>query len=268
MGGAPLRAVDKEHVGALRLLHAHAIKALGNVVAGPVNVCTQDLGELVHPLVSLRPVRAHERVHGEHVHVVVVALGAARSDAVSQALVVYDVVGANQAGQVEGLARRVESHRAVASIVGDALRGHVPVARQDEVAPDLVGDHHAVVLAVQLHGALDLPALPDAPARVVRRAEHGGVDVVLGELGLHVLEVHPPDAVLVDLERRVHDGEAVVLQALGEANVGRAVEKDLVAGRNKAVERGHHAAKHAVLVANVLGREAGDAVAGLLPADY
>ena len=63
------------------------------------------------------------------------------------------------------------------------------VSRQDDIGPDLVRDHHAIVLAIDVHGVLDLIALPYAAAGIVRRAEYRGMDVVLGELALHVLKV-------------------------------------------------------------------------------
>ena len=40
-------------------------------------------------------------------------------------------------------------------------------ARAHDVGPDLVGDDHAVVGGVELHRALDLPALPHVAAGVL-----------------------------------------------------------------------------------------------------
>ena len=71
------------------------------------------------------------------------------------------------------------------------------VAVEDHVRPDLVGDHEHVVLFEELHGALQLPALPDAATGVVGGAEDNGVDLVVHDLLLHVLKVHAPDVVLV-----------------------------------------------------------------------
>ena len=97
--------------------------------------------------------------------------------------------------------------------------------------------------------------------------EDDGVDVVLGELLLHVLEVHAPDAILVDLEGRVHDVEAVVLEAHRETDVGRAVEKDLIARLHEGGQRGDDTTEDAVLIADALLGEALDAVARLVPLD-
>ena len=57
------------------------------------------------------------------------------------------------------------------------------------------------------------------------------------------------------------------LDAAGKADVGGAVQQDLVARAGERAEGGDHAAEHAVLVADVLRLEAGDAVARLVPAD-
>ena len=80
----------------------------------------------------------HERMHGEHVHRVVVALGTTRHHAIAQVVVVDDVIAAHEARQVEGLGRRVDGHGAIAGVLAHALRRDVLVARQDDVAPDLV----------------------------------------------------------------------------------------------------------------------------------
>ena len=123
------------------------------------------------------------------------------------------------------------------------------------------------MLLIQRHRLLDLPALPHAPAGVVRRAEDGHVDVSLGEAVLHVLEVHAPGAGLVAHERRVDDLEAVVLERAREAHVGGAVHEHRVAGRRKGRERGDHAAEHAVLVADVTWLEVAHALAVAMPVD-
>ena len=182
---------------------------------------------------------------------VVVGLLALGGHAVAQVVAVDHVVAADEAGQVEGLARRVERDGALAGVGRDGLRGDVHHAGAHDVGPDLVRDDHAVVGAVDLHGALDLPALPHAAAGVVRRAEDHGVDALLLDAALHVVEVHAPDTVLVAHERRVHDSEAVVLERVREAHVGGAVHEHGVAGRGKGRERRDHAAEHAVLVADV-----------------
>ena len=63
------------------------------------------------------------------------------------------------------------------------------------------------------------------------------------------------------------DVVAVVVEAVGKADVGGAVHQHLVAPGADAVQRADHAAQHAVLVADVLCLQPGDAVALCLPLD-
>ena len=141
------------------------------------------------------------------------------------------------------------------------------VSRQDDIGPNLVRDHHAIVLAIDVHGALDFIALPYAAAGIVRRAEHHGMNVVLGELILHVLKVHTPHALVVELKRAVDNAIARGFDGLGKADVGRAVDQHRIARLDIRAQRRHDTAQHAVFVADMLRRQALDAVAAALPFD-
>ena len=206
-------------------------------------------------------------MHGEDVHLVVVSLVGHGADAVAQCLVVDNVVAADQTRQVKRLARRVEGNRAHAGILAHRLRRDMPVPRQDDIGPNLVRDHHAIVLAIDVHGALDFVALPYAAAGIVRRAEHRGMDVVLGEFALHVLKVHAPHALVVELKRAVDNAIARGLDGLGKADVGGAVDQHRIARLDMRAQRRHDAAQHAVFVADMLRRQALDAIAAALPFD-
>lgn len=85
------------------------------------------------------------------------------------------MVASHQAGQVEGLGRRVHGHGAVSGILTHGLGWNMFVSFQDQVRPDFIGNHKNIVLFVKLHRLFNLPALPHAAARVVRRTEHGCV---------------------------------------------------------------------------------------------
>ena len=141
------------------------------------------------------------------------------------------------------------------------------VAGVSDVSPDLVADHKALVGLKDLHGLLQLPAFPHPPGGVVRGAEDGQMDVVLLQLGVHVLVVHAPHAVLVLLEGAVYRGAAQALHIGGEAHIGGGVEQDLVAGGGEGLHRAGDAAVDAVLVADVLPFQIPEAVALGLPAD-
>ena len=123
------------------------------------------------------------------------------------------------------------------------------------------------MLAIDVHGALDLVTLPYAAAGIVRRAEHRGMNVVLGELILHVLKVHTPHALVVELKRAVDNAIARGFDGLGKADVGRAVDQHRIARLDIRAQRRHDTAQHAVFVADMLRRQALNAVAAALPFD-
>ena len=240
---------------------------LVHVIAEVLDIAGKHLVELVHPLVALRLVGTDKRMHGEDVHLVVVSLVGHGAHAVAQRLVIDDVVAADQARQVERLAGRIEGNRAHAGILAHRLRRDMLVPRQDDIGPNLVRDHHAIVLAIDVHGALDLVALPYAAAGIVRRAEHRGMDVILGELVLHVLKVHAPHALVVELKRAVDNTIARGLDGLGKADVGRAVDQHRIAWLDIRAQRRHDTAQHAVFVADMFRAQTLDAITAALPFD-
>ena len=236
VGLAPVGAVHEQHIGTLRLGDGHALEMLLDVIAGKVDVAGQHLAELVGPLVALGLVGTDQGVHGENVHHVVVAQAGLLLHAVTPPAVVNDMVAAHQTGQVEGLGGSIDSDSAHPCILADGLGGNVLVAFQNDVRPDLIRNHDTIIRLVDFHGLLDLPAFPDTAAGIVRAAEHGNVDVVCLDLGIHVLVVHPPDTVFILDQRAVNDLIAVVLNAHGEADIGGAVQQHGIAGGSKAVK--------------------------------
>ena len=141
------------------------------------------------------------------------------------------------------------------------------IALQSEVGPDLVGDDHNVVVPIDLHGLFQLPALPHPAAGVVRRTEHGGMNLILLELSVHIVKVHPPHAVLIQLQGAENDAVAVAFDAVGEADVGGGVDKDFVSGGTQHPQGADQSAQHAVFIADARPSQASDVVARLLPAD-
>ena len=240
---------------------------LVHVIAEVLDIVGKHLVEFVHPLVALRLVGTDKRMHRKDIHLVVMGLVRHSAHAVAQRLVVDNVVAADQTRQVKRLARRIEGNRAHAGILAHRLRRDVLVSRQNDIGPNLVRDHHAIVLAINVHGALDLVALPYAAAGIVRRAEHCGMDVVLGEFALHVLKVHAPHALVVELKRAVDNAIARGLDGLGEADVGGAVDQHRIARLDIRAQRRHDTAQHAVFVTDMLRRQALDAITAALPFD-
>ena len=240
---------------------------LVRIIAEVLDIAGKHLVELINPLVALRLVGTDKRMHGEDVHLVVVSLVGHGAHAVAQRLVIDDVVAADQARQVKRLAGRVEGNRAHVGVLAHRLRRDMLVARQDDIGPNLIRDHHAIVLTIDVHGALDLVALPYAAAGIVRRAEHGGMDMVLCELALHVLKVHAPHALVVEFKRAVDNAIARGLDGLGKADVGGTVDQHRIARLDVRAQRRHDTAQYAVFVADMLRRQALDAVATALPFD-
>ena len=93
------------------------------------------------------------------------------------------------------------------------------------------------------------------------------MDVVLGELVLHVLKVHTPHALVVELKRAVDNVIARGLNGLGKADVGRAVDQHRIARLYIRAQRRHDTAQHAVFVADMFRAQTLDAIAATLPFD-
>ena len=126
---APLLAVEQQHVGAFRFGQLTPWNAWWMIV-GVIDVAGEHRLQFVEPLMAFGPVGADQRVHGKHVHVVVVAFRAFGHDAVPECGIVDDVVASHQSGEIEGLAGRVERHGPVACVLADRLGGDVLVVPQ------------------------------------------------------------------------------------------------------------------------------------------
>jgi len=90
--GAPFGTVEEQHVGTLGPRHLDTREPLLDEVDGIVDVAFEDLAQLIDPLVALRSVCADQRVHGQHVHAVVVREGGLLCDSVAQVGVVDDAI--------------------------------------------------------------------------------------------------------------------------------------------------------------------------------
>ena len=262
---APFGAVHEQHVSALRLGDGYTLKVLCDVIAGVIHIAGNGLTQLIDPLVTLGLVGTDQGVHGQDVHIVIVGLAALGDHTVTDGGVIDDMIAAHQAGQVEGLGGSIDGDSAHPCILADRLGGNVLVAFQNDVGPDLVRDHDTIAGLVDLHGLLDLPAFPDTAAGIVGAAEHSNVDVVCLDLGIHILVVHPPDAVFILDQWAVNDLIAVVLNAHGEADVGGAVQQHGITGGGIAGQCRDNTSQNAVFVADALFGQTLDIVAGLVP---
>ena len=107
----PVRAVQQQHVRPFGAEGRDAVKMGVYVVAGEIHVVGQHRQQLTEPVRTLVAVGADQRVLGEDVHRVVDRFLSDRPNPLPHRLVVNDAVGTDQAGQVEGLARRVKGRR-------------------------------------------------------------------------------------------------------------------------------------------------------------
>ena len=136
-------------------------------IAGIVDIAAEGLAEFIHPHMTFRPVGANQRMHGKHIHLVVMRFGTLGQHTVPQGGVINDMVAAHQPRQVEGLAGGIQRHRALPGVLADRLGGGMLVAVEQDIGPDLVRDDHAVIGAVHFHSLLNLAAFPYTAAGVV-----------------------------------------------------------------------------------------------------
>ena len=175
---APLLAVEVQHVRSFWFGKLHALEMLENVVVRIIRIRFQHFAQFIHPLISLRPVSADQRMNREYVRRIVVGKGRSLLHTVAQHAVVDDVVGAHKACEVKGLGRCIKRDGTLACIFGNGLRRDMFEARQCQIRPDLIGDDNTVVGLVNFHRFFNLLALPDTARRVVRRTENGEMNVV------------------------------------------------------------------------------------------
>ena len=265
MAGAPLFAVQIEHIGSFRLRKLHPFEILADIIVCVVHISRQNLAQLIQPFLALWTVCADERVHGQHVHAVVVAEAGLLAHPVPQIRIVDDMIRTDQSGQVEGLGGCVDGNGPVFRIFAHGLGGDVLMSGECQIGPDLVGNHHAVVLSINLHGGLDLLPFPYTAAGIVRGAENGEMDVVFPDFPIHILVIHPPNAVFILLQIAQNDLPAVVLQRSGETDIGRGVQEYSLAGSRKGLQGGSNAAENAVFIADLLFGKPFHSVSRFLP---
>ena len=104
----PLATVNEKHVGAFRAADRNTIEVFLYIIAGIINISGNDFAELIQPLISFRLIGADQRMHGKHVHAVVVAQAGLLIYAITDMLVIDDVIASDQSGKVKGLTRCIE----------------------------------------------------------------------------------------------------------------------------------------------------------------
>ena len=109
-----------------------------DIICRIINISRNGRAQLVHPLISLRPVSADQGVHGQHIHLIVVGQGGLLLYPVADPVIVNNMVASDQACQIKSLAGRIESHGSLAGILADALCGDMLMAQSDDIRPDFI----------------------------------------------------------------------------------------------------------------------------------
>src|SRR5699024_3153785 len=201
---APLRTVQKKHIGTLRHGGFHTRKMLLNESYRIFQIIIQNLAEFIQPFPALRAVGRDQGMHGKHVHGVIVSSRACFCCAVPEIRIVDYVRGSHKTGQVEGFGGSVHGNRAHSRVFGDHLRGDMAESGHGEIRPDFVGDHVHIIFPVQLHQPGNLFPLPYASCRIVGRTEDSRVYVSAGEFFFQIFIINTPDSLLI-LNKRIED---------------------------------------------------------------
>lgn len=71
----PCGAIGKQHIGALGLCACDTLKMVCNVITCEVHVISQHQAQFIEPFVACWLICTDQRVHGQHVHLVVMTEG-------------------------------------------------------------------------------------------------------------------------------------------------------------------------------------------------
>ena len=267
MSFTPFRAVQEQHICALWTHHLHTRKILLNKTAGIGEVAVNNSDHLVCPACSLFTVGPKQGVHGEHIHIVIMCGSPFETNPVSQERIVDHMIRTYKPRQTKGFAGGIESYRPVFCIIRNRLRGDVPIAGHNNVTPDFIGDHNAVIGCIDFHRFLDFPAFPDAPAWIVRRTEDGEMNVVLTDLPIHIFIVHPPDTGIVPLQFAENHLSAEPVECASKADIRRGMHQNTLTRCRKGTDSRAYSPQHAVFISDGFLRQAGITFSFPMPAD-
>ena len=96
-------------------------------------------------------------------------------------------------------------------------------------------------------------------------AENSHMDLFLFQLPVHIFVIHPPYAIVILLQRTVHDLIAIAFQAPGKTDIGRTVYQHPVSRRRKRSQGRNHTSQHAVFITDIILFQILHIIPGLLP---
>ena len=109
-------AVKIQHIGAFRFSQFYTGEVVEDITVGIFHIFRENMAKLIHPFVAFRLIGADKGMHGQNVHAVVVGELSLFPYPVTQIGVINNMIGANQAGQVEGFGRGINRDSPVSGI--------------------------------------------------------------------------------------------------------------------------------------------------------
>ena len=203
----------------------------------------------------------------ENIHFIVMGICRKVRDSLIEILIIYDMVASDKPRQVEGLARRIRRQDMLTGPFTDHLSRHMGMPGIGKIRPDLITDHKAVISAEDLHCLFDFLSCPDSPARIMRRTENCKPDLILTDLTLHVLIVHPPDPTLILLEIAEHRTPSLVDNISDKTYIIWPMKKNPVSGLCQHINHARDKSVHTIFISDMLPREPCHMIAFFLPAD-
>ena len=157
------------------------------------------LTQLIHPDRSFRAICPYQTVHTEHIHGIIMGFAALGLHPLPQILIINNVVGSYKPCQIKGLWRRIQSNGPFSGILIYHLQWDMMPSLQNNIWPDLIGNHHTIIGLVHFKSLLQLPLLPHTPTGIMRIAEYCQMNLVFLDPGIHIFKIHSPDSCLVQL---------------------------------------------------------------------
>ena len=164
---APARTVGEEHIGPLRFGQGDTLEAAADIIHRIAGISRKDPAQFFQPCLPLRGIGSDQGVHGQHIHIIIVAQRGFFQNSLAQGFIIDNVIAAHKSGQIESLGGRIQGHRVFTCIIADALGRNMPVSGQDQIRPYFVADDFDIILRKDGKCLLQLFFCPDTPAGVV-----------------------------------------------------------------------------------------------------
>ena len=91
--------------------------------------------------------------------------------------------------------------------------------------------------------------------------------MVFFELFIHILIIHPPDALCIPFQLGMYCPASIIVQDAGKSGIRRRMNQNCLARCRKCLQRGNNTAQHAIFITDRFFCQPFNAVADLLPID-